>query len=163
MALKPITKINNFKYTRFDTLTVVLLQIQVLWDVKLCTWASSFQYLHGHEVMGYDKLSDSIMVQLMSSLSWYNVKNSLVVYYKCFRARSLGPRDAILQNTENYLTNRSSHPTSLEPPTSNLFYEIRAITRLHYLVTKIKICVMQLTMQWQGRSCSLAQTAESHH
>jgi len=132
MALKPITKINNFKYTRPDTLTVVLLQIQVLWDVKLCSWASSFQYLHDHEVMGYDKF------QLMSSLSWYIVKHSLVVYYKCFRASSLGPLDAILQNKENYLTNRASHPTSLEPPTSNLFYQIRTITRLHYLVNKLK-------------------------
>jgi len=63
MALNPITKINNFKYSRLDNLTVVLLQIQVLWDVKLCTWASSLQYLHGHEVMGYDKLSTSTMVQ----------------------------------------------------------------------------------------------------
>jgi hypothetical protein len=56
MALKPITKINNFKYARLDTLTVVLLQIQVLWEVKPCSWASSFQYLQGHEVMDYDKL-----------------------------------------------------------------------------------------------------------
>jgi len=55
MPLKPITKI-NVKYARLDTLTVVLLQIQVLWDVKLCSWPSSFQYLHGHEVMGCDKL-----------------------------------------------------------------------------------------------------------
>jgi len=78
------------------------------------------------------------MVQLMSSLSWYIVKHSLVVYYNSFRANSLGPLDAILQNTENYLTNTASHPTSLEPPTSNLFYEICAITRLCYLVNKLK-------------------------
>jgi hypothetical protein len=56
MALKPITKINNVKYARPDTLAVVLLQIQVLWDVKPCSWASSFHYLHGHEVVGCDKL-----------------------------------------------------------------------------------------------------------
>jgi len=79
MALKPITKINNFKYASLDTLTVVLLQIQALWDVKLFRWASSFQYLHGHKVVGYDKLYTSTMVQLMSSLSWYIVKHSLVV------------------------------------------------------------------------------------
>jgi len=35
------------KFMRFQVLTVVLLRIQVFWDVALCCWVSGSQHLKG--------------------------------------------------------------------------------------------------------------------
>jgi hypothetical protein len=62
--------IHIWHFARFDVLTVVLLRIQIFWDVMTYCWVSSSQYFK--EIIPSLKRSNSPVLGLFDLLGWRN-------------------------------------------------------------------------------------------
>ena len=91
---------------RFDVLTVVLLQIQVFWDVTLCRDHSSishFLQFHHHNLSQTTK--GSLWHSITSQKTWIFNPSTLVHYFQSFHQCFLSPMNCFC------IGNRPGHST----------------------------------------------------